>query len=89
LNAEQVRKEGTLEEVWKTFKEILYSNAKQVCGWEKYSQHTKSARWWNDQVKRTIGEKKSAWKKYLQTKIQEDRAKCIDRRNEAKKVVKT
>lgn len=78
------RKEGTVEEVWKIFKETLIKNARQICGVKKFKQDTKRTRWWNEGVKRTIREKKKAWKKYIYTKNHEDKEEYIRKRNKAK-----
>lgn len=81
-------KEQDLEEIWKSFKEITITTAKDICGTKKINGNRKSSRWWNNEVKAKIKEKKKAWKKYIITGKIEDKVKYIQKRDEAKQEVK-
>lgn len=73
-----------LETIWKNFREIVVATAKNVCGQRKIDGGRKSSRWWNNEVKAKIKEKKKAWKKYVKTGKIGDKSIYKQKRYEAK-----
>lgn len=85
---ESEREDWTLEERWGAFKEIVISSAERVCGRRKYNNNIKRTKWWTEEIRKLVKEKKTAWKKYLQTKTIEDKEDYIRRRNVVKLKIK-
>lgn len=73
-----------LESRWQKFKEILLSTTEEVCGKKTVSSRTKHTKWWNEEVKQKVKQKKMTWKKYCETKTREDWQSYVTARNEAK-----
>ncbi|KAK9717911.1 hypothetical protein QE152_g23483 [Popillia japonica] len=82
----EVQHQG-LEELWKSFKNILSETAKEICGTKSVDTTKKSSRWWNNKVRTKVKEKKNAWKKYIKTGKKEDKKTHNLKRNEAKQEV--
>lgn len=53
-----------------------------MCGIRKLNNLNKKIRWWTEEVRR----KKEVWKKYMQTKITEDKEEYLRRINQVKVV---
>ena len=79
---------STIEEKWQLYKETLLSCAEVVCSRKQIKGNSRRAAWWNENFKAKIKEKKEAWKKYLQTKMPEDRMNYVSKRNIAKEEVR-
>lgn len=62
--------------------------AERICGNRKYNKQLKRTRWWNEEIKELVKEKKLAWKKYMQTRKQTEKEEYNARRNLVKKAVR-
>lgn len=87
---ENENQQWDLNERWKKFKEVILQTAEEICGTAVVRQNNeqKRTKWWNEEVKRKVKEKKEAWIKYIRTKSNNDRGVYIQKRNEAKAAVK-
>ena len=61
-----------LEKAWSNLKGVLLTAATEVCRTSKCGRRRKVTRWWMDEVKASVREKKEQWKQYLITCTQED-----------------
>ncbi|XP_039284960.1 uncharacterized protein LOC120351472 [Nilaparvata lugens] len=77
-----------VDKFWSDLKEAVTGAAKEVCGERKVGKFKKRTRWWSEEVKRKVKEKKKAYKKYMISKRQEDFRKYVEKRNDAKRSVK-
>lgn len=78
----------TIEERWTTFKETLKKAAEKTCGTRKHNKHTKMTSWWTEEIRKMVKEKKTAWKRYIQTKDMADKEEYKRRRNVVKESIK-
>ncbi|KAF6203343.1 hypothetical protein GE061_003761 [Apolygus lucorum] len=76
-----------LEGAWNTFKTVVLSAAEEICGTATTGQHKKCTRWWTEEVKFHVKEKKRLWKLYLQRKTIRAYAAYKEKRNETKVIV--
>ena len=79
----------TVQLDWKDIETILISTAKEVFGETsgKGAYNEKESWWWNDEVQRTVINKKTAFKRYQQTKAEQDQRLYRKASKEAKKSV--
>ncbi|KAF5287684.1 hypothetical protein FQA39_LY15784 [Lamprigera yunnana] len=75
LNDLTTQKGEDLETKCKTFKEITLEAVEEVCGRRNVNKNLKRTRWWTEEIKGLVKEKKGAWKKYIRTKDPEDKEK--------------
>lgn len=61
----QELKNTGLEAIWKQFKDIVLTTAKQICGTLTVNNGKKQTHWWNDDIKKHIKTKKQLWRTYL------------------------
>ena len=59
------------EDVWLEFKEGVIGVAVQVCGVRRSKECRKRTRWWNNDVKEAVKQKKIAYLRWLQQKTGE------------------
>lgn len=85
---EEEEKEWTLEERWKTFRETVLTTAENICGKRKFSKYRKRTKWWNEEIRRMVKEKKVAWHKYNRTGTQADRQEYNERRKLVKVAIR-
>ena len=52
----------TTEELWKTFKDIVLSTAKETCGIKIVGGYKKGTSWWDISIKEQVKLKKQRWK---------------------------
>ena len=81
-------REESMEEVWTKFKEGVLSAAVEVCGVRQQKGQRKRTRWWNDEVKKAVKKKKTAYLKWLQRNTQEAKDEYHRAKKEAKRVVR-
>jgi len=62
---------SNVEEVWSEFKKSVMETAAEVCGWRQCRNVQKRTRWWNEEVKQTVKNKKVAYLKWLQLQTPE------------------
>ncbi|XP_039278742.1 uncharacterized protein LOC120350237 [Nilaparvata lugens] len=78
-----------IEEIWHALKITIIRVGKEVCGCRRIKgTGNKCTKWWNEEVKARIKEKKEAWRKYVRTKNDDDRQTYVEKRNRAKEAVK-
>lgn len=76
--------ETTIEEKWNIYKNLILTSAEKICGRAVIGGGQKSTPWWTDTVRNVVKQKKEAWKKYLNSKRDEDKNIYLQRRDEAK-----
>ena len=59
-------KSSNVEEVWGEFKKNIMETAAEVCGMQRCRNAKKRTRWWNENMKQAIKNKKVAYLKWLQ-----------------------
>ena len=65
--------EMSLDQTWDVFKEVIGKTLEDKCGTRKSNNNNRKATpWWNQQVKSAVEEKKKAFKKWYQTRNNED-----------------
>lgn len=67
----QVRRKDSKEEInemWNELKSVILKSAEEVCGKAvvNTSKTRKRTRWWNEEVKEKVKDKKVAWKRYIE-----------------------
>lgn len=62
-----------IEERWLIIKAAILQACEEVCGLKMVKEGTKSTKWWNEEVKAAVADKKHAWKKWKQTRGTQDR----------------
>ncbi|XP_039287416.1 uncharacterized protein LOC120352044 [Nilaparvata lugens] len=77
-----------LEECWTHFKRIIKTSAETVCGRMRVGSLQRKPSWWTNEVKIEVQKKKKLWRKYLQSKRQEDYNSYKEQRAIAKNAVK-
>uniref|UniRef100_A0A6P7F4M9 Uncharacterized protein LOC114324777 n=1 Tax=Diabrotica virgifera virgifera TaxID=50390 RepID=A0A6P7F4M9_DIAVI len=85
---ENQKETWTLEERWNAFKVVIKSTATEICGIRKHNKLHKRTRWWNNEVKTAVKKKKIAWKKYIETELEEDKEEYKRLRRLAKNTIK-
>lgn len=80
--------DGDAEKQWSALKTTIRRTAQEICGLQKFTYKGKRSKWWNDNVKLVINQKKQAWKSYQRHRTPENFAEYKRARNEAKAVVK-
>lgn len=85
---EKTNDKWNIEERWKLLKETLIQTAESLCGKRKINSGKKRTDWWTQEIKDIVKKKKQAWKKFNNTKEENDRRKYIDIRNEVKAKVR-
>lgn len=80
--AENQRHEWDIETKWRHLREITTRIAPKLCGTNTINTNTKVTKLWNIEITSKVREKRRAWKKYMITKIKEDRNKYTHRKNE-------
>lgn len=84
----QGRKDLTPESRWEIFKKTILRVACEICGYSRINKGMKRTRWWTEEVRSAVKQKKLAWKRYQQTNMREDK-EIYDRLNkQAKDTVK-
>ena len=61
----------SVEDVWLDFKKGVIGAAVEVCGVRRAKGCRKRTRWWNDEVKGAVKQKKVAYLRWLQWKTME------------------
>ncbi|XP_039290252.1 craniofacial development protein 2-like [Nilaparvata lugens] len=85
---EELERKG-IEDIWNALKTTIKRVAEQACGSRQIKgQGKKRTKWWNDEVKIMVRYKKEAWKRYLQTRTEEDRRAYVEKRNQVKETVR-
>ena len=79
---------SNVEEVWGEFKKNVMETAAEVCGTKQYRNAQKRTRWWNEEVKQAIKNKKVAYLKWLQQQTSEAKERYQEAKKEAKRVVR-
>ena len=87
FKATPLYKEKDVELKWQLFKKILLETSEEICGKKKVGPMCKNTKWWNEQVKTIVKEKKRAWKRLLQTGTRQMLEEYKNKRNEAKRIV--
>ncbi|XP_039291249.1 uncharacterized protein LOC120352957 [Nilaparvata lugens] len=77
-----------LDALWEEIKNRLLRAAEVSCGRKIVNTKHKRTKWWNDHVKELVKKKKDAWRKYLASGSEEDRAIYIQYRRQVKKEVR-
>jgi hypothetical protein len=78
-----------IEEIWNTLKTTILSISKQVCGSRRIKERgNKRTKWWSEDVKARVRDKKEAWQRYLRTKSEIDRRAYVEKRNLVKEIVR-
>lgn len=77
-----------MEDRWAILKQTLIEESEKICGKSKVDTNRKRTRWWSEEVKSVVREKKLAWKKYQSNKTNENKEDYIRKRNEAKATIK-
>ena len=77
-----------IESAWRIYKNTLTEAAEEVCSQKTIGGKEKRTQWWNEEVKQKVKEKKEAWKKYLNSKSQEDLENYRNKRKIASEEVK-
>ena len=78
-----------VEEEWESFKEAVIKCAEEVCGKRRVRVQgiKKGSEWWNDGVKRVLGEKRKIYERWLQSRREEEWELYKEKRREAKRAV--
>ena len=78
-----------IEFEWNTFKTTLINVATTTCGVKRVGTQfgQKKTAWWNEEVRKIIGEKKKAYHKWIQTQKSEDWQNYKQTRDKTKKAV--
>ena len=63
--------ETAVERAWKELKEDIVGEAMRVCGTTRRNGEVKRTRWWNEEMKRAVREKKMLYRKLLDTGMKE------------------
>ena len=61
-----------LECMWDTFKKVLVSSARAVCGVASVGKRRFNTEWWSDEVRRAIEEKREAYLRWLKNGSEQD-----------------
>lgn len=85
---QEFREEDNIDEMWREIKEIIMKTAEEICGKRRINTGMKRTKWWNEETKQVVKEKKDSWKKFLRTGSIEDYREYIHKRNEAKMAVR-
>ncbi|KAI5703539.1 hypothetical protein M8J75_013060 [Diaphorina citri] len=88
LNNEPVEEERDVDTIWRKIKTCIIKAATETCGKKIVKPNQKRTRWWNDEIKESVKQKKIAWKIFKQTQTNSDREKYIKLRNETKLKIK-
>ena len=81
-------KSSNVEEAWGKFKKNIMETAAEVCGMQRCRNAKKRIRWWNENVKQAIKNKKVAYLKWLQQQAPGAKEKYQLAKKEAKSVVR-
>ncbi|XP_039291025.1 craniofacial development protein 2-like [Nilaparvata lugens] len=85
-NAEDMQ--NNVDFIWSELKEVIMGAAEEVCGQKVVGRFKRRTRWWSEEVKMKVREKKKAYKKFIGSKRQEDYRIYVEKRNVAKRTVK-
>ena len=85
---QEFQEEDNIDEMWRKIKETIMKAAEEICGKKRVNTGKKSTKWWNEELKQIVKEKKDSWKKFLRTGHMEDYTEYIHKRNEAKNAVR-
>ena len=80
--------ETDVERAWKALKEGIVGEAMRVCGTTRRNGEVKRTRWWNEEVKCAVREKKMLYRKLLDTGTKEAKQMYNEAKLEARKVVR-
>lgn len=61
---ENIESNGNTEEIWNTFKDVILTTTKEICGVSR-NKKKKQTRWWTNEIRHQAKTKKQAWKTYL------------------------
>uniref|UniRef100_A0A1Y1M3Z3 Reverse transcriptase domain-containing protein n=1 Tax=Photinus pyralis TaxID=7054 RepID=A0A1Y1M3Z3_PHOPY len=84
----EVLGEASIEEIWERMKESMIKTAREVCGEVKIRGNKKQTRWWSEELKNEIKNKKLRWKEYLGSREKEKFNTYKQQRNKVKQMVK-
>ncbi|XP_031339654.1 uncharacterized protein LOC116168122 [Photinus pyralis] len=62
----------SLQQLWIKFKNITIETAREICGICKHSNKRKQTSWWTNDIREKVEGKKTAWKKYLANRNDEN-----------------
>ncbi|KAK4883906.1 hypothetical protein RN001_000177, partial [Aquatica leii] len=65
-------KDLNLQQRWYQFKQTILTTAKENCGTITINKNKKQTRWWNQEIKDQVKNKKKKWNLYLTNKITEN-----------------
>ncbi|XP_035664606.1 uncharacterized protein LOC118408089 [Branchiostoma floridae] len=88
LEQEDTR-DKSAEETWCIFRDTLLDCLKNTCGKKRHGKgQRKATKWWNDEVKEAVREKKRLYKVWVKSQTQEDYVKYRLARRKSKREVK-
>ncbi|XP_039281823.1 uncharacterized protein LOC120350854 [Nilaparvata lugens] len=79
--------EDEVESRWSRLKAAIVDSSREVCRLKSIKEGVKSTKWWSQEIKVLVAEKKHAWKKWKQTRDPNDRAEYELKRNWCKRQV--
>lgn len=88
---EQYRREEEPDGInnkWTRMKKTILKTAEETCGKKVMKSNKKRTKWWNDEVKAAVRDKKETWKTFKRTQTEADREKYIEKRNIAKNTLR-
>lgn len=78
---------GSVEEEWANFKKAFVSTEESVCGRTSTRVKEKETPWWNEEVRKVVREKKTAWREWNRDRTEESKWKYLNSKRRCKKVV--
>ena len=90
LSRDEVAQEAgvSVEDVWLEFKEGVFGAAVEVCGVRRSKGCRKRTKWWNDDVKEAVKQKKVAYLRWLQQKTVEAKEVYQTAKKNARRVIR-
>ena len=78
---------SVIYQLWNTFKHSLLQVCDEICQKNKVRKNHWDKWWWNEEVKEAILQKKVAYTKMCESRLDENKARYENIKNRAKKVV--
>lgn len=80
-------RDWSLEKMWQAFREICLTSASETCGKMIINRNRKQTRWWNEEIRNEVRQKKQKWQKYLVSKSRESYHEYKQQRRKVKELI--
>ena len=65
---QEFQEEDNIDEMWRKIKETIMKAAEEICGKKRVNTGKKSTKWWNEELKQIVKEKKDSRKKFFKNR---------------------